>query len=245
MKPVLFSFGALHLYSYGLSIAVGVLISLFLMQRRAAQEGFPGKDDVLDISFSVLIWGFLGARLFYGVQNFSYYLSYPLKIFAVWEGGLIVYGGLVFGLLGFWLMLRKKKIPFWKMLDFIAPYTALSQAFGRIGCFLNGCCYGKACALPWAVRFPEMTHAVHPAQLYEAIFDLWLFAFLLAYRKKSRFDGQTGLAYFLLYGLGRFFVEFLREPGWAWQGITFNQWLSVAVIFAAFLFFQFRKRKKT
>lgn len=244
MKPVLFSFGSLHLYSYGLSIAVGVLLSLVLMQCRAAKEGFPAKDDVLDISFSVLIWGFLGARLFYVVQNLSYYLSYPLKVFAVWEGGLIVYGGLVVGLAGFWITLRKKKIPFWKMLDFIVPYTALSQAFGRIGCFLNGCCYGKACDLPWAVKFQETAFPVHPTQLYEAAFDLGLFAFLLAVRKKSRFEGQTGLSYFLLYGLGRFFVEFLREPSWVWQGITSNQWLSAAVIFVAFLFFQYRKRTK-
>lgn len=245
MKPVLFSFGAFHLYSYGLCIAVGVLLSVFLMQRRAAREGFPSKEAILDIAFSILIWGFLGARLFYVIQNFSYYTAEPLKIFAVWEGGLIVYGGLIAGLAGFWIALRKKKIPFWKMLDFIVPYIALSQAFGRIGCFLNGCCFGKACDLPWAVQFPETVHAVHPTQLYEAAFDLWLFAFLLAYRKKGRFDGQIGLSYFLLYGLGRFFVEFLREPGWAWQGITLNQWLSVGVIFASFLFFQYRKKKKS
>ena len=243
MKPILFSFGALHLYSYGLSIAVGVLLSIFLMKRRALKEGFPKPDDVLDIAFAVLVWGFLGARLFYVIQNFSYYVTEPLKIFAVWEGGLIFYGGAIAALPGFWLTVRRKKLPFWKTLDFLAPYGALSQAFGRIGCFLNGCCFGKACGLPWAVRFPELSYAVHPAQLYEAFYDLALFVFLLKRGKRIRFEGEISLLYFLLYGMGRYIIEFVREPSWMWMGLTSNQWLSVAIILVAFLIFQSRKRK--
>jgi phosphatidylglycerol:prolipoprotein diacylglycerol transferase len=243
MNPVLFSFGPVHLYSYGLSIALGVLLSLFLMRRRARKEGFPGEDDVLDISFSVLVWGFIGARLFYVIQNFSYYVTEPFRIFAVWEGGLIVYGGLIMGLAGFWIALRRKKIPFWKMLDFIVPYIALSQAFGRIGCFLNGCCFGKACDLPWAVRFPGIPYAVHPAQLYEAFYDIVLFVFLLERKKRARFEGEIALLYFLLYGMGRYMLEFVREPGWIWMGLTSNQWLSIAIIGTAYAIFQFRRRK--
>ena len=243
MKPILFSFGAIHLYSYGLSIAIGVLLSLFLMKRRALKEGFPGPDDVFDMAFAVLVWGFLGARLFYVIQNFSYYVIEPLKIFAVWEGGLIFYGGAITAFLGFWLMARKKKWPFWKTLDFLVPYGALTHAFGRIGCFLNGCCYGKACELPWAVRFPELSYAVHPTQLYEAFYDIVLFAFLIKRRKRARFEGEIGLLYFLLYGMGRYTIEFVREPSWMWMGFTSNQWLSVAIMIIAFILFQFRRRK--
>ena len=243
MKPILFSFGAIHLYSYGLSIAIGVLLALFLMKRRAVKEGFPGPDDVFDMAFAVLVWGFLGARLFYVIQNFSYYVIEPLKIFAVWEGGLIFYGGAITAFLGFWLMARKKKWPFWKTLDFLVPYGALTHAFGRIGCFLNGCCYGKACELPWAVRFPELSYAVHPTQLYEALYDIVLFAFLIKRRKRARFEGEIGLLYFLLYGMGRYMIEFVREPGWMWMGLTSNQWLSVAIMAVAFIVFQFRQRK--
>lgn len=243
MIPVLFSFGALHLYTYGLSIAVGVLLALFLMNRQAAQEGFPKPEQVFDIAFSILAWGFLGARLFYVIQNFSYYAVAPIKIFAVWEGGLIFYGGALAAIFGFWLTTRKRGVPFWKALDFIVPYGALAHAFGRIGCFLNGCCYGKICDLPWAVRFPELSRAVHPAQLYEAFYDLALFAFLLARRKRSRFEGETGLLYFLFYGLGRYLIEFVREPSWVWMGITSNQWLSAGIIFAAFVAFQLRRHK--
>ena len=243
MKPILFSFGAIHLYSYGLSIAIGVLLSLFLMKRRALKEGFPGPDDVFDMAFAVLVWGFLGARLFYVIQNFSYYVIEPLKIFAVWEGGLIFYGGAITAFLGFWLMARKKKWPFWKTLDFLVPYGALTHAFGRIGCFLNGCCYGKACDLPWAVRFPELSYAVHPAQLYEAFYDLVLFTFLIQRRKRIRFEGEIGLLYFLLYGMGRYIIEFVREPSWVWMGLTSNQWLSIVIIVTAFILFQCRKRQ--
>jgi phosphatidylglycerol:prolipoprotein diacylglycerol transferase len=243
MIPVLFSFGTIHLYSYGLCIAVGVLLSLFLMKRRAVKEGFPKPDEVLDVAFAILVWGFLGARLFYVIQNLSYYAVEPLKIFAVWEGGLIFYGGAIAAFLGFALMVRKRKWPFWKTLDFIVPYGALSHAFGRIGCFLNGCCFGKSCHLPWAVRFPELPYAVHPTQLYEASYDLLLFVFLLKRRKRARFEGEISLLYFLLYGMGRYTIEFVREPGWMWMGLTSNQWLSIAIMVAAFTLFKIRQRK--
>jgi phosphatidylglycerol:prolipoprotein diacylglycerol transferase len=93
------------------------------------------------------------------------------------------------------------------------------------------------------VRFPELPHAVHPAQLYEAFYDILLFAFLMKRRKRARFEGEISLLYFLLYGMGRYTIEFLREPGWMWLGLTSNQWVSVAIIGAAFVFFQIRKRK--
>ncbi|MFH0985750.1 MAG: prolipoprotein diacylglyceryl transferase [Candidatus Omnitrophota bacterium] len=243
MIPVLFSFGALHLYSYGLCIALGVLLSLFLMKRRAMNEGFPGPEEVFDMAFVVLLWGFVGARIFYVIQNLPYYIAKPLKFFAVWEGGLIFYGGAIASFVGLWLMARKKKWPLWKILDFLTPYGALTQAFGRLGCFLNGCCFGKACSLPWAVRFPELSHAVHPAQLYEAFYDLVLFVFLIKRRARIRFEGEISLLYFLLYGMGRYLIEFAREPSWMRMGLSSNQWLSVAIMVVSFIVFQSRRRK--
>ncbi len=243
MKPILFSFGAFHLYSYGLSIAAGVLFSIFLMRRRAAKENFPKSEEVSDMAFIILAWGFFGARLFYVFQNLSYYAVNPLKVFAVWEGGLIFYGGALAAFFGFGRWVRKKRRPFWKTLDFIAPYGALTHAFGRVGCFLNGCCYGKACDLPWAVKFPEVAYPVHPTQLYEAFYDLALFFLLLSWRKKARFEGEIGLLYFLLYGMGRYLIEFLREPGGMWMGLTSNQWLSALIMTGAFILFKSRVSK--
>ena len=240
MIPVMASFGPLHLYSYGLSLAIGILLSLYLMRRRAAAEGFPKPDDCSDIIFAVFVWGFSGARLLYVLQNLSYFLAEPLKVFAVWEGGLIFYGGVIAGLAGFFITARMKKIPFWKFLDFIAPYVALTQFFGRVGCFLNGCCYGTVCKLPWAVRFPQVEGPVHPAQLYEAFYALVLFVYLLERRKRARFEGEISLVYFILYAFGRYLIEFVREPGWSWLGLTFNQWVSIGMILAASIFFRVR-----
>lgn len=244
MIPVLASFGPFHLYSYGLSVAVGVLLSVFLMHRYATRTGFPAPEQVNDIVFSVLIWGFMGARIFYVLQNFSYYGAHPLKILAVWEGGLIFYGGVAAGILGFGLTIRQKKMPFWKSLDFIIPYLALTHVFGRIGCFLNGCCYGKSCDVPWAVKFPQVAWKVHPTQLYEALFDLGLFIFLIIKRRRAHFDGQITLLYFVLYGWGRYLIEFLRESDQVWMGFTFNQWLSITIItLATALFFKIKQRQ--
>lgn len=243
MKPILFSFGAIHLYTYGLCIALGVLLSLFLMKRRALKQGFPGPEEVFDMAFAVLVWGFVGARIFYVIQNLSFYAAHPLKIFAVWEGGLIFYGGAIAAFVGLGRMARKKKWPLWKILDFLAPYGALTHAFGRLGCFMNGCCFGKACECPWAVRFPELSYAVHPAQLYEAFYDLVLFAFLIKRRERIRFEGEISLLYFLLYGMGRYLIEFVREPSWAWMGLSSNQWISVAIMLVSFILFQSRRRE--
>jgi phosphatidylglycerol:prolipoprotein diacylglycerol transferase len=243
MKPVLFSFGAIHLYTYGLCIAIGVLLSLFLMKRRALKQGFPGPEEVFDMAFAVLVWGFVGARIFYVIQNLSFYAAHPFKIFAVWEGGLIFYGGAIAAFVGLGRMARKKKWPLWKILDFLAPYGALTHAFGRLGCFMNGCCFGKACEWPWAVRFPELSYAVHPAQLYEAFYDLVLFAFLIKRRERIRFEGEISLLYFLLYGMGRYLIEFVREPSWMWMGLSSNQWISVAIMLVSFILFQSRRRE--
>jgi len=135
MRPILFSFGGIHLYSYGFCIALGVLLSIFLMKRRAAKEGSPGPRKCS----ICLLWSWCGdfsePRIFYAVQNFSYYAAEPFKFFAVWEGGLIFYGGAISAFLGLWLTTRKKKWPFWKTLDFLVPYGALTHAFGRSDVF--------------------------------------------------------------------------------------------------------------
>ncbi|HQB11715.1 MAG TPA: prolipoprotein diacylglyceryl transferase [Candidatus Omnitrophota bacterium] len=241
MIPVIVSLGPLKLYSYGLLFAVGMVVSLILMRRRAVKEGFPAPDDCSDMMLVLLVWGVVGARLFYVLQNLSYYASDPLRVFAIWEGGLIFYGGAVSGLIGFIVTLRMKKIPFWRFLDFIVPYIALTQFFGRIGCFLNGCCFGKTCHLPWAVSFPHSGGPVHPAQLYEAFYTLLLFVCLRVRGRRARFEGEVGLLYFMLYALGRYLIEFVREPGLSWLGFTMNQWISIVMIVTAFIFFQARK----
>ncbi len=243
MKPILFHIGSLPLYSFGLMVALGVMCSLWLMSLRARKTGFPEGDGAFDMVFVVVISGFLGARLYYIIQNMEWYFRHPIKIFALWEGGLIFYGGLIASFFGLWIFLRFKKVSFAKGLDFILPYVALSHAFGRIGCFFNGCCYGKVCHLPWAVSFPEIPHPVHPTQLYEAAADLILFLFLNFYYGKKRFDGEIAAFYFMIYAFIRFGVEMFRDDNPLLGILTVNQWVS-ALVFLTGLTIYFLNRKR-
>lgn len=237
MRPILFSIGNFHLFSFGLMVAIGLMLSVFLMERRAARFGFPAQDMVLDFIFVAVAFGFLGARVDYVFQNADYYSKHLLEIFAFWEGGLIFYGGVVGAFFALICFCRVKKVSFVKTLDFLLPFVALCHAFGRVGCFLNGCCGGKVCSLPWAVRFPETAAAVHPTQLYEVFFDLLLFAVLSYFYTRNQkravpeSPGETALFYFSGYGMIRFVMEFFRSGNPYWGPLTINQWFSILIIF--------------
>ncbi len=243
MRPILFSIGPFHLYSFGVMVALGVLCSLALMRMRLQKDPFCTSDDVLDFIFFSALGGFLGARIYFVFQNLSYYSQSPLSAFAIWEGGLTYYGGLPVAVFSLVMVLRRKKIAALKGLDFISPYVALTHAFGRLGCFLNGCCFGSSCRLPWAVSFPKGPVQVHPAQLYEAFSLIAISWILSAYDQKPHRRGFT-FAYFLIFcGLGRFAVEFYRERQVEIMGLGLNQWISLLVILIGFSLKQFLIRK--
>jgi len=237
MHPILFEWGQFHLYSYGFSIALGVLSVFYLMQKAALKDGFPTTDQVYDAVFISVLTGFVGARLFYAVQHASEFSGNILSIFAIWQGGLIFYGGLAAGFLSLWCYSRWHGLSFLRLMDFILPYGALVHAFGRVGCFLNGCCYGKSSHLPWAVLFPGLSHAVHPSQLYEAVYNLMVFLILKEIYRRKPGKGNVTAFYLILYGLGRFIIENYRvgNPGWL---ITWNQWISLSIISAGVILYK-------
>lgn len=242
MKPILFYIGPLPVFSFGALIALGVFLSLFLMSRRSRRTGFPATPELTaDLVFAGVFSGFLGGRLFYILENAAYYGQAPLKVFALWEGGLIFYGGVAGAVAGLFLTMKIKKIPCWAGFDFLIPYVALIHAFGRAGCFLNGCCAGKVCDLPWAVAVEGVLR--HPVQLYEAAFNGLLFLFLNARYEKKKFEGEIISLYFMLYASGRFVLEFFRDnPGWI---LSFNQWESLALLSAGgFLYFNLSLRSR-
>ncbi len=243
MRPILFSLGPLHLYSFGLTVALGVFLSLILMIRVARRDQFPQSvNDVYDLVFVTVLGGFAGARLFYIVQNWEEYAPNPWKIFAFWEGGIIFYGGVAGALAALFVFSRWRKISFLKVLDFLIPFEALTHAFGRVGCFLNGCCYGKVCHLPWAVTFPDVPEPRHPTQIYEALFNLGLFLYLSRRYKQKHFPGEISTVYFMFYAVWRFLIEFLRADNPIWNFLTWNQWQSLALfLVAAILFLKSRK----
>ncbi len=244
MMPVLFSIGSLHIYSFGAMVALGVFLSLQLMNRRAVKDGFPQVPEVADLLFITVFMGFIGSRIHYVLQNWQWYIERPLEIFHIWEGGLIFYGGVIGAMASLVIYMKLKKIPLLKGYDFLFPYLALSHAFGRLGCFLNGCCYGRPCELPWATRFPGLPGPVHPTQIYEAILDFLLFFFLSRAYSRKRYDGQIIALYFVFYGMIRFVVEIFRADNPEWNGLTFNQWISLAFILSGILAHFFASRKK-
>ncbi|MCD6338293.1 MAG: prolipoprotein diacylglyceryl transferase [Verrucomicrobia bacterium] len=230
MDPVAFRIGATAIYWYGVMVALGFLAGLWTASRRAPLAGISG-EAVADLGFWLVISALLGARLFYVVEYWQEdFADKPLwQTLNLRAGGLVFYGGLIGGALAVLAYTRLKRLPLWKLADVLAPSVSLGHAFGRIGCFLNGCCYGKACSLPWAVHFPpeHITHGagVHPTELYEAGANLILYAVLARWFRRRGFDGQVFALYLIGYGGARFVIEFFRGDyeryylgGWATPG---------------------------
>lgn len=217
MHPIAFHLGSLTIHWYGVMVALGFLVGLWTASRRGLHVGIPA-EKVADIGPWLIVGAIVGARTFYVISYWKEsFAGQPLsEIFAVWKGGLVFYGGLVGATLAGILYLRLKKLPLWKMADILAPSIALGYVFGRVGCLLNGCCYGRECSLPWAIRYPENnplhapTTPVHPTQIYESLLNLGLYVALVWLFRRKKFDGQVFGAYLVGYAVLRSFVEMFR-----------------------------------
>ena len=219
MHPVLIQIGPLVIRWYGVMIVLGCFTGMWLALKEAERKGI-GREKIEGFFFYALIGAIIGARLYYvafsGLENFW---SNPLTLFAVWEGGLAIHGGILGGLLVALIYARKQKIPFWKFADTMAPSLILGQAVGRIGCFLNGDAHGYPTILPWGMIYSPESPAgrmfpgqpLHPTQLYEMFFNLMIFLFLWKWRKRLKADGHLFLLYVMMYSAIRIFVEHFRE----------------------------------
>lgn len=217
MHPILFKIGFLTIYSYGVCLAFAFITAIVFSSYEAKRQKID-KNIIIDLGFYVLISGIIGARLLYIFCNLKDYIANPIEIIMIQHGGLIFYGGLIVAILVGIFFLKKKKLPVLKIIDIVIPSVSLAHMIGRIGCFLNGCCYGRPTNLPCGIVFPEETYStmmykntpVHPSQLYEVIVNLIIFIILLIIRKNKKFDGQVLGFYIFLYGIGRFLVEMTR-----------------------------------
>ena len=237
MHPILLKIGPFSVYSYGFMVSAGFLLAVYLVLKDARPLGFD-PDDVIDIALYMLIGGLIGARVAYVLLNFDYFRRNPLEIFYLSRGGLVYYGAFLGGLLAVVACIFRKKLSFWNVADLFAPYIALGQAVGRIGCFLNGCCYGRAVSgnFSLGVAFPESTVIRHPTQVYSSLILLVLFLALKAFRPRRRFAGEVFIIYCAAYSFQRFFIEFLRgDNPPILLNMTASQVMS-AVIFTASLF---------
>ena len=209
--------GPLALHWYGVMMALAFLVGLWTASRRGLRDGVPA-ETIVDLGPWLIVGTILGARTLYVISYWhEFFEGKPVgEIFMVWKGGLVFYGGLVGAALAGIIYIRLKKLPLWKLADILAPSIALGYVFGRIGCLLNGCCYGRACSLPWAIRFPAdnplapPTYPVHPTQIYDSLLNLGLYALLAWVYRRKKFDGQVFGIYLVSYALLRSFVEMFR-----------------------------------
>lgn len=229
VNPVAFTLpilGGLEVRWYGLIITTGIILAFLYAAYRARQEGIV-FDDVLDITLFTVIFGVVGARVYYVLTSLEHYDSL-WDMFAIWEGGIAIYGAVIAGALTIWLVCRRKKIPPLKMLDATAPGVMIGQILGRWGNFFNGEAYGaevpqgnllypfRMGLLPNIESYSVM-HEFHPTFLYESLWNLAGFVLINALYKKKKFDGQIVLMYLTWYGFGRMLIEGLRTDS-LWIG---------------------------
>ncbi|MCH7760147.1 prolipoprotein diacylglyceryl transferase, partial [candidate division TA06 bacterium] len=241
------------------------LVGIFLSMKRAKERRID-PNIISNLAILIMISSILGGRGLYILYHLDQYRENPLEIFAIWQGGLMIYGGILVAFLSVYVYLKKKKLPVWRIADITAPSLALGLAFGRLGCFFNGCCFGKPTQLPWGIHFPPTAEAsyffpdqsLHPTQLYSSLAGLFIF-FLLLYidarstkHKARRFpDGYLFFSLTALYSIWRFGVDFLRgyeENAYLFQSalggpITINQLISLILLLASLVMI-FRLRKK-
>jgi len=208
-------------------------------------------DDAVDVTIYAIVGGVTGARLIYVFLNIKHFISTPLHIFYIREGGLSWHGGLLGGFLGLVVLHFVRKIPLGKICDFGAVHITIGLAIGRIGCFLNGCCYGKVTHVPWAIEFKGavIPGLRHPTQLYESFLLVIAFLFLLWWWKRKKFDGEMTMMMLALYGIIRFVVEIFRynTPNQYLFGgsLSLAQYFSIllTIIFGTIIFIKRRKKQ--
>ncbi len=231
MHPVICKIGGLSIYSYGLAVALGFLTGLALAGIKARKEGID-SDIAFNFLFVVFVSGIVGARIFYVLGHFSDYSYNPIEIIMLQHGGMSWFGGLTFGSLAGFLYLKAKKQSIYRILDLVVPFVALAQSIGRIGCFLNGCCFGRPSI--FGIYFPVHEDILIPTQLYSSLGLLVIFILLRFLQDRPHKQGQIFFAYLFLYSLKRFFIEFLRADNpRIIMGLTLFQVMSLALLFVS------------
>jgi phosphatidylglycerol:prolipoprotein diacylglycerol transferase len=221
LHPEILHWGFLHVRSYGLMLAVAFLVGTWLSLREARRLGLD-EDRLVNVVLLVLVGSVIGARALYVLEHVQEFRREWGSMLAVWQGGLTLYGGIVAGTVVGLTAARQMSLPMWTVADALTPAFALGTVFGRIGCFLNGCCYGVPTTLPWGVRFPADSFAglefgnapLHPSQLYFALAGLVLFGVVWALRKRLDTPGFVFWSFLLMFALVRIPLDATRayEP---------------------------------
>ena len=240
-RGIALQIGVLTIRWYGVIISLAMLIGIIIAARNAKKRGLS-VDELFNIVLVILPSALVGARLYYVIFNWSYYIKDPLMMFKVWHGGLAIHGGIIGAIIALLIYLHVKKGSFWSWADVLIPSVALGQAMGRWGNYLNGEAYGRVTDLPWGILVDGAYH--HPTFLYESLWDLAVFFVLLYLIKKPRKDGNIFAWYLILYSTGRFFIEYLRTDSLMLGPIRVAMLISViGVLIGVFILVFMKKRE--
>ena len=263
MHAVFLEFGPFTLHWYGVLMAAGFMAGLYNWVLLGRSRGRDAQTCA-DLMFWVMVSGILGARVAYVFEHWADYAADPVSIVRLDQGGLIFYGGFVAAGAALVIYARRRREPLIPLLDFVLTAVPLSHAFGRIGCFLNGCCYGRCTDLPVGLQFPRgsgawmdhygaklideyahVSRSVHPVQLYESGYNLLIYGMLIWTFRRSPKAGTVSALYLMFYALGRFVLEFFRGDRGdrlAVSGLSIGQFVSIplfgigAILLGALLF---------
>jgi len=258
MHPILIDLGFFQLPTYGLLLATGVVAALLTLRRRADRAGMDGTN-LVDFALWLVIWALVGAKLLLVIVELPRYLRDPASLLGVFRAGGVFLGGFIAAVIAAAVLLRRYKLRTLPTFDVITPSLALGQAIGRLGCLMAGCCWGAACDLPWAVTYTDPVAAerlgtplhqpLHPFPVYESLFDFGLYFLLAALFARRLAAGAVFATYLVLYGVGRFALEWTRGDvarGFVLDGLlSTSQLISLGMIVVGTGLHIWIRRRKT
>lgn len=248
LDNVAFNIFGIPIYWYGVLFATAYLLSLVFIKKNDGLYNIKAEDVILTSTIAIL-FGIVGARIYYVLFNLDYYLSNTSAIFDIRNGGLGIYGGLLFGFCAIYIMSKILKFNLLDMLDYIVPYIAISQCIGRIGNFINVEAYGYQTDVFWKMRIFTVDgfYDVHPTFIYEMLITLVIFILLCIIGNKRKFKGEILLIYLSIYSIGRFIVEGFRADSLMLSTFKVSQVLSLVIfticIFAWIYIWVIRRKK--
>lgn len=243
IDPVLAAWGGFMLHWYGLIVLVSIGLGLVVSRREANRHGLlPQHID--DLALIVILFGVIGARFFHALDNWDRYASAPVRLLAIHEGGLAIYGALTGGALATALYARIHRISFWRLADILTPGVLLAQTTGRLACIINGDAYGGPTSAPWAVTYTNPAAVIpdrllgvptHPYPIYEMIWNLGVFVVIWRLRACLTRPGSLFLLYVALYSLGRFVLSNTRQEAIVFFGLQEAQVIALLLLVVASL----------
>ena len=247
MKIDLFSIGKFTIHGYGLMIAIGILCCVAMASYRAKKNGLD-QEAIVDIGIYGVIGGFLGAKILYVIVEFKTFIKDPKTVLG--SEGFVVYGGIIAGFLTAIVYCRIKKLYFLEYFDLAVASISMAQGFGRIGCFLAGCCYGRETNAWYGITFHNSPFAPNevaliPTQLISSVADFAHFFILIFLAKRVKHKGVVTAMYLIFYSVGRFLIEMLRnDPRGTISVMSTSQFISIFTLVAGIFMFVFCRRKR-